>query len=323
MRVNAKPGVLPTEMAESSFLICTLDRPTDLRRTLESLVAQSTLPREVVIVDASDRPSDQEVRSLLEPAGIAVRYLRTEPGRTRQLNMGIRETTGDPVFIVDDDVILDRDFHEAMLRTFDGGGPDIGGVQGTVVDDAYRPLPMRIFRALFLLSRHTKNERGRLLPSGYYTTPVKPSEPRPAEALRLCGLAFRRHVFDEFSFDESFHGYALKEDIDFSYRVSRRYKLLIAPDARFRHLKAPGGGRIGVRAKSKMHVINNYYFFRKNLEGTVAQRMAFAWAMLGRVLYELVRTAAKRDTGYFLGALDGLREIARRARRDRVMGEPE
>lgn len=323
MTSEAQPREGKATRASSSFLLCTRDRPADLHRTLQSLVAQSTLPREVVIVDAGREPAESSVRELLEPVGIEVRYLWTTPGRTRQLNLGIHAATGDPIFIVDDDVVLDRRFHEEMLRTFERGGADVAGVQGTVIDDTYRPLPLRAFRALFLLSRHTKDGRGRLLPSGYYTTPVRPTSPREAEALRLCGLGFRRHVFDEFAFDERYEGYALKEDIDFSYRVSQRYKLLVSPDARFRHLKSPAGGRIGVREKSKMHVVNNYYFFRKNLEGTVPQKIAFVWAMTGRVLYELVRTIARREPEFLLGAIDGLREIARRPRGDAVSGERE
>jgi GT2 family glycosyltransferase len=152
-----------------------------------------------------------------------------------------------------------------------------------------------------------------VLPSGYYTTPVKPSTTRPTEALRLCGLAFRRDVFDEFSFDESLTGPALKEDIDFSYRVSRRYKLLIVPDARFRHLKSPAD-RMSQQARSRMHVVNNYRFFRKNLKGSPGQKAAFAWAMMGRTIYELTRSLFRRNPAYIAGNLEGLRDVARASR---------
>jgi GT2 family glycosyltransferase len=303
--------------AGSTFLICTLNRPDDLRATLRTLLQQSVLPDEVVIVDASDESSETFLRDLIEPAGLRLQYLRTTPGRTRQLNLGVRAARGDPVFIVDDDVRLDREFHAAMLRTFEAGGADVGGVQGTIIDDTFRSLPARAFRALFLLSRHTRNDDGRLLPSGYYTTPVNPTEAREVKALRLCGLGFRRRVFDEFAFDEKLEGYALKEDIDFSYRVSQRYRLLVSPEARFRHLKAPTS-RISVRSKSKMHVVNNYRFFRKNLERTLPQKGAFIWAMLGRLLYELARTVAKREPGYILGYLDGVADVRRRRRRGLV-----
>ncbi|HEX2235643.1 MAG TPA: glycosyltransferase [Actinomycetota bacterium] len=302
--------------AGSTFLICTLNRPEDLQGALHTLLTQSVLPQEVVIVDASEESSEALLRAMTSKAGVGLQYLRTTPGRTRQLNLGVKAARGDPVFIIDDDVRLDPEFHAAMLDTFEAGGADVGGVQGTVINDTFRSLPARAFRALFLLSRHTQNDDGRLLPSGYYTTPVRPTEVREVKALRLCGLAFRRRVFDEFTFDERLEGYALKEDIDFSYRVSRRYRLLVSPEARFRHLKAPSS-RISVRSKSKMHVVNNYRFFRKNLERTIPQKAAFIWAMLGRLLYEAARSTVKREPAYFLGYLDGVVEVLRRRRRDR------
>jgi GT2 family glycosyltransferase len=191
---------------------------------------------------------------------------------------------------------------------FDSEGPDLGGVQGSVIDDTFGSPLKRAYRALFLQSRHTKDSPGRLLPSGYYTTPVRATEAREAEALRLCGLAFRRRVLDEFTFDESLEGYAFKEDIDFSYRVSQRYRLMVCPDARFRHFKAPAS-RISEREKSRMHVVNNYRIFRKNLQGTPLQWAAFCWALLGRLIYECARTAARRNPSYIAGAVQGLKDI--------------
>jgi GT2 family glycosyltransferase len=292
----------------STFLICTRNRQNELHHCLESLLRQTVLPDEVVIVDASDKIAEHPWRAMLEPAGVRLVYLNTPAGRTRQLNVGIRASSGDPIFMIDDDVALDPGFHGAVLSMFASHGPELGGVQGTVIDDTYGSFGKRAYRALFLQSRHTKDRPGRLLPSGYYTTPVRPTEARDAQALRLCGLAFRRQVLQEFSFDESLQGYAFKEDVDFSYRVSQRYRLMVCPEARFRHFKAPVS-RISEREKSRMHIVNNYELFRKNLEGTVVHWAAFSWALLGRFIYEAVRSAARRDPGYVLGAWDGLKQI--------------
>ena len=307
--------------ASSSFVICTRNRPDDLRRCLTSLLAQTVLPTEVVIVDASDRPDEEGIRGLLGEGGVQLRYLTTAPGRTRQLNLGVRASNGDPILFVDDDVELDVRFHEMILAAFEEGGDEVGGVQGRIIDDV-RPTPLgTAFRALFLLSRHTKDGAARLLPSGYYTSPAFPTQIQEAQALRLCGLGYRRRVFHEFDFDESLgeEGYALKEDVDFSYRVSRRYKLLVTPHASFRHFKTPTS-RISVRQKSRMHIINNYFLFRKNLEGSVLQWMAFCWAILGRVIYELGRTLRAYNADYLLGALEGIIKVLRSIGRPAIHG---
>ena len=306
---STRPGMIRT--APSTFLITTRDRPKELCRLIDSILGQSVLPQEIVIVDASDESDESTLRELVESAGVDFVFLTSEPGRTHQLNVGIEASRGDIVLINDDDVVLEEGYHDAMLKVFEQGGASVGGVQATVIGDTLKPLPMRAFRALFLLSRHTKDAPGRLLPSGYYTTPVRPTGLREVEALRLCGLAFRQEVFAAHRFDETLEGYALKEDIDFSYRVSRQYKLFVTPDARFYHLKAPGA-RISVKQKSRMHVINNYRIHRRNLASTPASSLAFAWALFGRVLQELGRTVTQMNPGYITGTLQGLSDIAGR-----------
>jgi GT2 family glycosyltransferase len=155
-----------------------------------------------------------------------------------------------------------------------------------------------------------------MLRSGYYTVPIRPSTLTRAEAVRLTATAFRRQALLEFPLDEDLHGYALKEDIDLSYRIGRRYLVVVNPDARFQHLKTPTA-RIAIREKSAMHVVNNFWFFSKHLRGSRLNELAFAWAMLGRLGAELARSVVKREPAYALGTLDGLRTVARERRRRR------
>jgi GT2 family glycosyltransferase len=46
-------------------------------------------------------------------------------------------------------------------------------------------------------------------------------------------------MFKEFSFDEWFSGVGYLEDVDFSYRVSRKYPLMLAASARCFHYHHP------------------------------------------------------------------------------------
>lgn len=292
----------------STFLITTKDRRVDLLKCVDTILLQTILPDELVVVDGGMESAEAEIRSVLEPAGVQVVHKLTPPGRTAQLNAGICGAGGDPVIFMDDDVLLDPQFHEQILKAFEEGGPGVGGVQGSIIQDTLRPLPVRLFKALFLLSRHTKDSPGKMLASGYYTSPAQATELRAAQALRLCGVAFRRQVLDEFSFDESLQGYALKEDVDFSYRVGQKYALLVSPDARFCHLKTPLA-RISVREKYRMHVVNNYVLFRKNLGGSFWRWLAFCWAMIGRLFYSTAKSVVSRNPGFLLGTLEGLKDV--------------
>lgn len=309
----------------ATLLITTLNRPDELGRCLASVLEQDVLPEEIVIVDASDVPPPTPLEEEMRATGIRLTQIAAPRGRTRQLNIGIRACTGDPVIIVDDDVVLEPGFMRAIVAAFQREGPELGAVQGLMVNDVLRPWPARALRALFLQARHTKDSPGRVLASGYYTLPVRPSHPVRADAVRLTAAAFRRHVLEEFPLDEQLHGYALKEDVDLSYRVSRRYRVMVDPGARFRHLKTPTA-RIAVREKSAMHVVNNFWFFSKHLRGPLRNELAFAWSMVGRMLAELGRSLVKRNPDHALGTLDGLRQVYRARRRGgaeggKVMGD--
>jgi GT2 family glycosyltransferase len=294
----------------ATLLITTLDRPDELRRCLASVLRQDRLPEELVLVDATPGSPTAPLAGEIAAAGIRLRAIASPPGRTRQLNAGIAACTGDPVIVVDDDVVLESGFVRAIVEAFEREGPGLGAAQGLMLNHVLRPWPLRALRAVFLQARHTRSAPGRVLPSGYYTLPVRPTRPVPAEAVPLTATAYRRHVLEEFPLDEALSGYALKEDIDLSYRVSRRYRVIVEPAARFRHLKTPTA-RIGAREKSAMHVVNNFWFHAKHLRGSAGARLAFAWAMTGRLLAEVGRSIVARDASFVLGTLDGLREVYR------------
>ena len=81
-------------------------------------------------MDASDRPDEEGIRGLLGEGGVQLRYITTAPGRTRQLNLGVRASNGDPILFVDDDVELDVRFHEMILAAFEQGGDEVGRSPG-------------------------------------------------------------------------------------------------------------------------------------------------------------------------------------------------
>lgn len=273
-------------------------------------MGQTVKPRELVVVDASDVSQEDQILALLEGSGIELKYVTGVPGRTRQLNQGIGLCEGDPVCILDDDVELDARWHQAILECFEAGGPQLGGVQGVIDNLPLYGLWARFFRGLFFLRRTTTNSPGRLLPSGYFTMPVAPSRITETEVLVSTAVAYRRQILSEYEFDEHLDGYAHKEDIDFSYRVGRRYSLAITPHARLVHLTTPHS-RIAARNWMRMHVVNNHYLFYKNLGSSPARRLAFWWSMIGRLLLAAIKTAVRRDPAFLMGTLDGLKDVLR------------
>jgi glycosyltransferase involved in cell wall biosynthesis len=298
--------------ARSAFVIATRNRPDDLRNTVASVVAQTILPGELCIVDSSDEtPSRAEIESLCAEVGLALRYVHPAPrGLTVQRNVGIDETRGDPVFFIDDDVALAPDCHERVLDVYAEWGPKVGGVRATPVRPA-RPGPItRIYRRLFGIGGWWPESSGRVR-RGFYAEGISESAGiRKIEYMNGWFMSYRREVFEHERFDEALSGYAYKEDIDFSYRVSRHFTLVQTPYARCDHLKSDSA-RMSSHQLQRMNLANQFYLHRKLMPQTARNKAALWWALVGLFILNLGKAAQTRDSGLVTGMVVGAWEQAR------------
>ncbi|MEA2447317.1 MAG: hypothetical protein QOK47_954 [Actinomycetota bacterium] len=300
------------QRADSSFVIATRNRPQDLLKTIESLVAQTVLPAELCIVDSSDEtPTRPEIEALCDKAGIALDYHHPAPrGLTIQRNVGIDRTKGDPVFLIDDDVWLAEDCHEQVLAEYERWGPGLGGVRATPVRPAQPSLGTRIYRKIFGIGGWWPEASGKIR-RGFYAEGVSDSAGvRKLEYFNGWFMSYRREVFDHERFDEALSGYAYKEDIDFSYRVSRRYTLIQTPKARCDHLKAPSA-RLNSHHLQRMNLANQFYLHRKLMPQTIANKAALWWALTGLFILNIGKAVQTSDWGLVTGMVAGAFEQSR------------
>jgi glucosyl-dolichyl phosphate glucuronosyltransferase len=296
----------------SSIVICTKDREADLARCLDSLLGQTRLPDELVVVDGGSDDAETQVARFREAVpACRVHYLRSEPGLTRQRNAGIRAATGDIVHFLDDDVILDAPYVEAIQGTYEAAGADdVVGVSPLLRLDR---TPSRLgtwYRRFFMLPR--VNGSGRMLPSGYGTLTWHSGfeEVHPLEV--ACGCCtYRRDVLEQVQFDEYFAGYGYMEDHDFSYRAGKLGKLLGNPGATMLHNESPAA-RDRLRDLAAMQIRNHHYVFSKNLPQDFRHRVCFWWSELGHCLLRFAQAAKTLNPGIIVGACEGLAAIVGR-----------
>jgi len=299
--------------AGSSFVIATRNRPDFLRDAVESLVAQTVLPEELCIVDSSDEASARkEIEELCASAGIRLDYVHPAArGLTVQRNAGIDRTSGDPVFLIDDDVWLDPDVHEEILAEYERWGPELGGVRGSPV---HPPNPAKrtiLWRKLFGMGGWWPEASGRMR-GGFFVEGVSASKDvRRLEYMNGWFMSYRREVFDKVRFDEQLSGYAWKEDIDFSYRVVKEgYVLVQTPHARIDHRKSDVE-RFTPFDHQRMNLANQFYLHRKNMPQTIGNRAALWWALAGMFVLNAGKAVHTRDRGYITGLAAGAWEQAR------------
>jgi GT2 family glycosyltransferase len=295
---------------KSSIVICTKDREEDLRKALRSIATQSILPDEVVVVDSG---KDEELVNRLTmeiPPKIRFCYVRSDPGLTLQRNIGIKNSTGDVLMFIDDDVVLEPEYVESVLTAFaqDKDGI-IGAVQGRITNAEPHSAGSCISRAfrrsmsrLFLLSDQGK---GRLKASGFPSFTYRSDEPGFVECLAGGCMSFRRSVFEKICFDEALVGYGCWEDVDIARQLLRAgYRIYYAPSARLAHYPS-SNSRSSASEVAAMRMINHHYLYRKHSDGSLLQKTAFAWSMLGLLLMHMSKGVRKEG----IGALKGLIKV--------------
>lgn len=117
-------------------------RPDDLRRGLESLLAQTGVDLDIVVVGNGWEPVGL-------PAGVRAVTLPANVGIPAGRNAGISEVAGDLLFFLDDDASLPDPTTLSALAARFAAEPDLGVVQLRVVDPAGKPSPRRQTPRLF------------------------------------------------------------------------------------------------------------------------------------------------------------------------------
>ena len=120
------------ELPPASVLLPTRGRPRLARDAIESILAGTLRPAELIVVDQSAEP-DAGLAALADEGRAPVRYL---PSRSRGLPRARNEAlaaAGSPVVAVtDDDVLAEPGWLEQLVRGLAQGGP------GTVLTGAVR-----------------------------------------------------------------------------------------------------------------------------------------------------------------------------------------
>ena len=300
---------------KTSVILCTRNRVDEVIRFTESLYNQIELPDEYIVVDSSSVPLHSN-KKFVDPfekmqKKIDLHYIYSKPGLTKQRNIGIKEATGDVLYFFDDDVILSPNFLQIMNKTFNDN-PDYMGGMGSFIGMpklTTKEWLIKLFNHFFLLPHNYSN--GKFRKSGFAQYPYGTNEFKEVEVLGGGLTGYRKEIFFDFAFDENLTGYSYMEDVDFSRRVSYKYKLFYNPEAKLEHLHAESG-RDNIRNNRKMIMVNHRYFFFKNFyPGNKLFIVAHWWSILGLIISSFIfrpKDAIEATKGY----LDGLKEFKKR-----------
>lgn len=305
-----------------SVLVPTRNRPDDLRTFVRSLVAQTTKPEELVIVDSSDGsvPVEEIVASGLEGSGIALLYARSEPGTSLQRNIAVEMAHGDILVFCDDDVLLEPDCIAMLLPCFDlDRTPPVGGVAATLTNAPYAGRSVELVYGLFGLTHWTDRDDPRLYASGGVRYVASPSRILDVPAVSSTVTAFRRECFATERWAEFLPGYTINEDVELSFRIAKRWTLVQTPHARAIHNESPAGRHTFASHVSRL-IYAKYWFVREHRPHDAWNAGALAWANVG-LLALYARRGLQGEPGMRAivgGVVDGYRRCFRDWREERA-----
>lgn len=273
-------------------IIPTYNRVKEIEETLNSLIIQTTLPKEIIIVDDSD---DDKIENLIEyrkkefeEKEIILKYIRNkkEKSLTIARNVGIENAVGDIILFLDDDVDLDKDYIKEILKVYEKY-PNALCVQGYITNVKFSKFWNRIHKILF--SGYLEKNKCKVLPSTYTIYPYPLDKIISCEYLSGSNQSFKQEVFQNFKYNENLKRYSYKEDVDFSYNVFKKYpnSLYITPYAKLIH-KVSEEGRLPNKMAIQMMQIYTFYFFYKNIDQTLKNKLIFLWNRIGYLTVNLL-----------------------------------
>jgi GT2 family glycosyltransferase len=211
-----------------SVVICTLERPDDVRTCLEHLAAQTCRPHEVLVVDSSSSDATERVVAEWPWA----RYERNDAGvGTLPLSrrIGVQASTGEVIAFLDDDAYADPEWLRYLALAYE---PGIGGVGG----QARNGQPGETTQGL--------DEIGQLLPNGVVlgNFAADPGHDLDVDHIIGCNMSFRREALADSGGIPAWPAgvSSLREDLFLSLRVrDAGWRLRFTPRAGVFHVGAP------------------------------------------------------------------------------------
>ena len=271
-----------------SIVIPTYNRVKALDECLDSIISQTILPKEVIIVDDSDNNGIENLiahrKDQFNENNITLKYIRNKKEKSLAIarNIGIEYAAGDTILFLDDDVVLDKAYISEILSVYDEY-PNAFGVQGYITNSNLSNFRNRINR-LFFLGYHEKS-KCRVLPSTYTSYPFLLNGIIPCQWLSGSNQSYKKAILENFKYDENLKRYSYKEDVDLSYRIYKQYpdSLYITPYARLIH-NVSQEARLPNKKLSYMQQIYPLYFFYKNIDQNIKNKLIFLWSSIGRLI---------------------------------------
>jgi GT2 family glycosyltransferase len=244
-----------------SIIIPTFNGWEDTKECLRSIIKLSYPQAKIEVIVVDNDSADGTVEkikklqnSLPAQAGktpsfkIKLIESRTNLGFARAANQGIKKASGDYLFIINNDMVFDKNFL-AYLINFMEKDEKIGIAGGKIYSQKSKKI---------VFSGHTFNPW-----TGEIINLPQPNQTKESDWIQGCTMLVKRKVVDQIGlFDPSF--FFSFEDLDFCRRAKRAgFKIIYYPKAIAWHKEGSTIDKMGFRKKAlELYKAKFYYLFK-------------------------------------------------------------
>lgn len=121
---SGRPAIQELPYPKISVVIVSYNRPKPVKRTVDSLMAQSVRPYEIIVIDDGSKPR-LDLKTTFE--NFQLIHFRTERGLSNSRNFGVNIATGEYVAFIDDDAEASPNWLEEVEKEILKGADILGG----------------------------------------------------------------------------------------------------------------------------------------------------------------------------------------------------
>jgi ubiquinone/menaquinone biosynthesis C-methylase UbiE len=286
-------------------IIIAQENSNNLKEFLDSLLSQTSLPSKVSLIGEKILIEDYEsFIHVFSSRNIDFKIIPSISHSSFQKNIGIENISCDFIFFTEGNIKMDNSYFEESINFLENDSlKKIGGITGCSADYIYKRNSFVKFlnRSFYL----PLNSKGKILKSGF-ADKINYSKMQSGEIdwLPKSNMLFRKEVFEFDWFDENLRNRSYFDDLDFSLRISKRYKLYYLSTAKFYNNSNIANSNI--KEESYLSVININYVFKKNFKPGFNSTLAHYIALKGFVGQAIF---CNRSIKALSGTLKGLSEI--------------
>ncbi len=251
-----------------SIVIPTKNRSTMLFKTIKILEKNSFFFKEILIVDSSNKFHKSKINTFIQLRKTNIKIFNSKPSISLQRNIGLDKITKRRKYVMflDDDLIFKRNAFKKMYN-FIKKNSDLTGIGFNL-----NIKNINSFVEFIKKNRLTKilgiydTRMGIVTPSGWQTKAINLDKDLEVEWIPTQAVIYKIKKLNNLKFDTAYGKYSYLEDLDFSYSLSRKGKLMICSSANYTSENTVNRDDYGFGIKeieNRYHFINKFNFNKK------------------------------------------------------------